>query len=49
MFAPLEAVARLVPELRTRIVLHGGTESWTAQAGQALSYREIDRRDWTNR
>ena len=49
MFAPLEAVARLVPGLRTRIVLHGGTESWTAQAGQALSYREIDRRDWTKR
>jgi plasmid stabilization system protein ParE len=24
MFAPLEAVARLVPELRTGIVLHGG-------------------------
>jgi hypothetical protein len=49
MFAPLEDVARLVPDLRTRIVLHGGTESWTTRAGQALSYREIDRRAWTKR
>jgi hypothetical protein len=47
MFAPLEAVARLVPEMRTRIVMHGGTESWTTRAGQALSYQDIDSRDWT--
>jgi hypothetical protein len=47
MFAPLEAVARLVPEMRTRIVMHGGTESWTTRAGQALSYQDIDSCDWT--
>ena len=47
MFAPLQAVARLVPELRTHIVLHGGTETWTTRVGQALSYRDIERRDWT--
>ncbi len=46
-FAPLEAVARLVPEMRTRIVLHGGAESFTTKAGRALSYRDIDGVDWT--
>jgi len=48
-FAPLEAVTRLLPELSTRIVLHGGRESWTTRAGRALSYREIDRHDWLQR
>jgi predicted AAA+ superfamily ATPase len=45
-FAPLESVARLLPELRTRIVLHGGSESWSVKQGRALSYREIDGTDW---
>jgi len=45
-FAPLQAVAELVPEMRTRIVLHGGAESFTTKAGRALSYREIDGVDW---
>ncbi len=47
MFAPLEAVARLVPELHARIVLHGGAQTWTTRSGQALSFRELYRRDWT--
>jgi hypothetical protein len=46
MFAPLEAAARLIPELRTSIVLHGGPESFTTSRGRALSYREIDGVDW---
>jgi hypothetical protein len=45
-FAPLEAVTRLVPEMRTRVILHGGAESFTSKMGRALSYREIDRVDW---
>lgn len=45
-FAPLSAVAGLLPELEGRIVLHGGQDSWTTEAGEALSYREIDRRAW---
>ena len=46
-FAPLEAVAQLVPELRTRIVLHGGSESWNSKHGRAVSYRELDHIDWS--
>jgi predicted AAA+ superfamily ATPase len=49
MFAPLEAVAGLVPEMRTRIVVHGGAESFKTRSGRALSYREIDGFDWTSR
>jgi uncharacterized protein len=45
-FAPLTTLAGFLPELGTRIVLHGGQDSWTTKAGQALSYRDIDRRDW---
>lgn len=45
-YAPLSAVAALIPELGGRIVLHGGQESWTSEAGEALSYRDIDRREW---
>jgi hypothetical protein len=46
---PLESVARLLPELRMRIILHGGSESWSAKQGRALSYREIDGADWVGR
>ena len=45
-FAPLESVSRLVPELRTRIVLHGGNESWAIDRGRALSHRGLDTFDW---
>jgi predicted AAA+ superfamily ATPase len=48
-FAPLESVSRLLPELRTRIVLHGGAESWSVKQGRAISYREIDGVDWVGR
>jgi hypothetical protein len=48
-FVPLEPVARLPPDLRTRIVLHGGSESWSLKQGRALSYRQIDRVDWVGR
>jgi len=46
-FGPLQAVAALIPELRTRIVLHGGVETFTTKAGRAVSYRDIDGFDWT--
>jgi cell wall assembly regulator SMI1 len=46
---PLEPLARLPSDLRTRIVLHGGSESWSSKQGRALSYRQIDRVDWVGR
>jgi predicted AAA+ superfamily ATPase len=45
-FAPLDAVASLVPELRSRVVIHGGAESFEQRGGRALSYRAIDAFDW---
>jgi uncharacterized protein len=45
-FAPLDDVARLIPELRTRVVVHGGAESFALKGGRALSYREIDAFHW---
>lgn len=45
-FGPLDAVAKLVPELRTRLIVHGGAESWSSKHGRAISYRELDRVDW---
>ena len=45
-FEPLDAVATLVPELRTRLIVHGGAESGSSKHGRAISYRELDRVDW---
>jgi uncharacterized protein len=45
-FAALESVSRLLPELGTRVVLHGGPDSWKTSLGQAMSYREIDAAEW---
>ena len=45
-FEPLDAVAKLIPELRTRLIVHGGSESWSIRQGRAVSYRELDRVEW---
>lgn len=46
-FASLAAAATLIPELGARIVVHGGTDSWSNRAGRALPFREMDRFGWT--
>jgi hypothetical protein len=48
-FAPLGAVAELVPELDQRVVVHGGDSSHTTTAGRAISFREIDDMKWLSR
>jgi predicted AAA+ superfamily ATPase len=45
-FEPLNAVAQLVPELRTRLIVYGGAESWSSKQGRVISYRELDRVEW---
>jgi hypothetical protein len=47
-FEPLEMVAKLVPELRTRLIVHGGADSWSSKQGRAVSYRELDQVDWAH-
>jgi predicted AAA+ superfamily ATPase len=45
-FAPLRAVAELVPEIRERVIVHGGVQSFTHDAARALGYRELDSVRW---
>jgi len=46
LFASLDAAAKLIPELATRIVVHGGTDSWSNKVGRALPFREMDGFAW---
>jgi len=39
-------VAKLIPELRTCLIVHGGADSWSSKQGRAISYRELDQVDW---
>jgi len=45
-FEPLAAIAKLIPEIRERIVVHGGDEGWSSRSGRALSYSALDEVDW---
>jgi predicted AAA+ superfamily ATPase len=45
-FAPLDALARLIPEKVDRVVVHGGRESWSARGGRAVGYRDVGSIDW---
>lgn len=45
-FGPLEAVRKIIPELREGLVVHGGTETWTTSAGRALSFRDLPTLGW---
>jgi hypothetical protein len=45
-FAPLDAVAERIREIAERIVVHGGTDSWTLRTGRAISYRALDTVAW---
>ena len=41
-FAPLHAVADLVPEVRDRWIVHGGDRSFSHEGARAITYGEID-------
>jgi hypothetical protein len=45
-FAPLATVASLVPEISERLVVHGGSRTWTHHGARALGYRALDSVDW---
>jgi hypothetical protein len=44
--APLEAVAELIPEIRERLLVHGGARSFSHGGARALGYRELDSIRW---
>jgi uncharacterized protein len=46
VFEPMLTVSKLVPEIKRRMVIHGGAESFTTSAGRAVSFRDIDTIDW---
>jgi uncharacterized protein len=46
VFAPIAKAAATIPELETRIVVHGGRESFAATAGRALAWSDLDAADW---
>jgi predicted AAA+ superfamily ATPase len=45
-FAPLGTLAELVPEIRERVIVHGGAQSFAHEGARALSYRELDSLRW---
>jgi hypothetical protein len=46
-FAPLDAVAALLPELTERFVVHGGDADWSSRGARAIPYRDLDAIAWT--
>ena len=41
-FEALDAVARLIPEIRERVIVHGGAQTWSHKGARAVSYLDLD-------
>jgi predicted AAA+ superfamily ATPase len=46
-FGPLGKLAEVLPELRERFVIHGGSTSFGGSAGRALSFLDMSRENWS--
>lgn len=46
-FTGLDKLAAVVPELRDRVVVYGGDESWTSRGAKAVGYAALDASVWT--
>lgn len=48
-FAGLDKVASTVPELRERLVVYGGDESWASHGARAVPFSALDTVAWTTK